>query len=218
MAEVTVDGWLRLDSLARYLGDVAEDDVADAGWDEPVGWVLRRSALVARRHPRFGDQLVLDTFCSGTAPRWAERTTTVADQGGDVLQGQALWVAVDPTSGRPRRLPDSFERLYGPAAGGRRASARLSLGPPDGPVEDLPWALRVVDLDLWGHVNNAVHWAAVEELLAAEGWRPSTAVMEHHDAIGPSADLRLAARRRPGGLDAWLLDGSRPLTSVRLER
>ena len=28
----------------------------------------------------------------------------------------------------------------------------------------MPWALRATDVDLHGHVNNAVYWQAVEEL------------------------------------------------------
>ena len=28
----------------------------------------------------------------------------------------------------------------------------------------MPWPLRATDVDIHGHVNNAVHWQAVEEL------------------------------------------------------
>jgi acyl-ACP thioesterase len=31
------------------------------------------------------------------------------------------------------------------------------------------WPLRATDLDVLGHVNNAVHWAAVEEVLRGRG-------------------------------------------------
>jgi len=40
--DVTPGGRLRLDALARYLQDVAEDDVADSGLAEPYGWLVRR--------------------------------------------------------------------------------------------------------------------------------------------------------------------------------
>jgi len=41
--DVAPSGRLRLDALARYLQDAAEDDLADAGWDEPYGWLLPTS-------------------------------------------------------------------------------------------------------------------------------------------------------------------------------
>jgi acyl-ACP thioesterase len=34
------------------------------------------------------------------------------------------------------------------------------------------WPLRATDVDLHGHVNNAVHWAAVEGLLGEIGVNP----------------------------------------------
>ena len=50
--DVTQGGRLRLDALARYLQDVAEDDVADSGFAEPYGWLVRRSAVTIRGWPR----------------------------------------------------------------------------------------------------------------------------------------------------------------------
>ena len=216
MGDVTPGGRLRLDALARYLGDVGEDDVADSGWDEPVGWVLRRCTVLVDRLPVLGQSLELDTFCSGTAPRWAERTTTVGDADGPALQARALWVAVDLDRGRPLRLGPDFADLYGPAAAGRQAIAKLSLpGPPAG-VESAPWPLRAVDLDLWGHANNAVHWAAVEEVLAGSGRVPADVLLEYHEPALPGGATRLAQRAEGEDLLLWLLDGDRRLATGRI--
>src|SRR5262245_38285165 len=84
--DVTVTGRLRLDALARYLQTVAEEDVADAGFDAPVVWLVRRCVVTIGRLPAMGERITLRTFCSGTGPRWAERTTTVAGRDGDLLQ------------------------------------------------------------------------------------------------------------------------------------
>ena len=43
--DATSRGRLRLDALARYLQDVAEDDVADAGLRDPQFWLLRRATV-----------------------------------------------------------------------------------------------------------------------------------------------------------------------------
>ena len=99
--DVTPSGRLRFDAFARYLQDAAEDDLADAGWDEPYGWLLRRCEVAVRYYPGFGQRVGLRTFCSATGPRWAERTTTLAGPDGDLMQARAVWVAVTRTEGRP---------------------------------------------------------------------------------------------------------------------
>lgn len=199
---------LRLDAVARYLQDVAEDDAAEAGLPASIGWVLRSTRVSVRRFPALGEQVELATFCSGTAARWAERTTTVAGDAGGLLQATSVWVAIDVTTGAPARLGDRFGEVYGPAAGGRRASARLVLeGPPDDARRDArPWPLRAVDLDVWGHANNAVAWAALEDAVDPGRYAPAFAEVEHHRAIEPGCRPVLAARHAGTSAAAWLLD------------
>ena len=130
-SEVTAAGRLRLDALARYLQDAAEDDLADSGWGEPYDWLVRRVSVAIGGYPARGDPLSLRTFCSATGPRWAERTTTVSRSGTDLMQAVAVWAAVGREDGRPVPLGPEFYRRYGDATGGRTVSARLSLpGPP----------------------------------------------------------------------------------------
>ena len=50
LGEADADGRLRLDAIARYLGDVAEDGVDDAGYDEHTGWLVRRTSMTMRCH------------------------------------------------------------------------------------------------------------------------------------------------------------------------
>jgi hypothetical protein len=101
--EVTPAGRLRLDAFARYLQDAAEDDVADTGWSAPYYWLLRRSSVAILGYPQLWDRVTLQTFCTGTGPRWAERTTTLAGPGGDLMQATAVWVAIG-RDGRPAGL------------------------------------------------------------------------------------------------------------------
>ncbi len=49
MTDVTPSGRLRLDAIARYLQEAAEDDVTDSGWDEPCDWLLRRAVTLRPR-------------------------------------------------------------------------------------------------------------------------------------------------------------------------
>ena len=73
---MTPGGRLRFDALDRYLQQAAEDDLADARWAEPYTWLVRRTAVAVRGYPAHGERVTLRSFCSGTGPRWAERTTT----------------------------------------------------------------------------------------------------------------------------------------------
>ena len=213
--EVTPAGRLRLDTLARYLQQAAEDDVSEAGWDSSYLWLLRRVALAVRGFPAHRERVSLRTYCSATGPRWAERTTTVSGTDGDLIQSTAIWVAVS-ADGRPVPLGESFQRVYGPSAGGRQVSARLSHPGLPGSAEGRPWPLRAADFDTAGHVNNAVHWAAVEDELVGLDWLPGRAELEYHRPILPGAEPELVTAREPGELRAWLRQGRQRLASAWL--
>ena len=214
--DVTPGGRLRFDALARYLQQAAEDDLADARWAGPYTWLVRRTAVAVRGYPAHGERVTLRTFCSGTGPRWAERTTTVAGPAGDLMQATAVWVAVDPAEGGPVPLGAAFQARYGPAAGGRRVSARLSHPGPPAAEAGRPWPLRSADFDTAGHVNNSIHWAAVEDVLPGLGWLPACAEIEYHRPILPGDEPRLVSAPGDGRLSVWLCGGQRRLASAVL--
>ncbi len=218
--DVTPSGRLRLDALARYLQTVAEDDVADAALAEPVVWLVRRCQLAVRALPAMGERLQIRTFCSGTGARWAERTTTLHGADGPLVQATAVWAAVSRDSGRPVPLSEAFLRSYGGAAAGRIVSARLSHDRDGNGTgnHSRDWPLRAADFDTAGHVNNAVHWAAVEDVLASADWLPTVAEMEYHRAIMPGCAPRLTVREGQRDTQVWLLDRDRLLASALLTR
>jgi acyl-ACP thioesterase len=217
--EVTPAGRLRLDSVARYLQEAAEDDLADAGWREPQIWLVRRTAVAVRAFPRLGQQVRLRTFCSATGLRWAERTTTLSGRDGDLIQATAVWAAVSRADGQPAVLGPQFHDLYDGAAEGRTVSARLVLPRPAADLAAEPWPLRATDFDPARHVNNAIHWAAVEDMLAGRDWLPDTAELEYHRPIAAGTVPRLAVSPDRDALRLWLLDaGGQRLASARLAR
>jgi hypothetical protein len=117
-----------------------------------------------------------------------------------------------------RQPRPGFERLYGEAAQGRRAPARLSHPAPDPAAEVTDWPLRASDFDTAGHVGNTVHWQAAEEVLATLGWLPSGAGMEYRRPVLPGCRPRLAVAAAPGRAGLWLLDGPELLASAQLIR
>jgi acyl-ACP thioesterase len=216
--DVTPAGRLRFDALARYLQQVAEDDLADAALEESYDWFVRKCAVTVHEFPSYDSKIWLDTFCSATGPRWAERTTTITGTGGELMQATAVWAAVTRTGGRPAELGPEFHRLYGAAAQGRVVSVRLSHPrPPAAPAGGI-WPLRASDFDTAGHVNNAIHWAAVEDVLAGLDWLPDGAELEYHRPVLPGCDPYLAASHEKDEVSLWLLDGPQRLASARLAR
>lgn len=197
---------LRLDAIARYLQDVAADDVADVAEVRADGaWVLRRTALAVGRLPRYGDDVELTTFCTGTGSMWAERRTTLTVGDHAVTDAVAIWVYVD-RAGRPARLGNWFFDHYGEAADGRKVSGRLSLPPPPDGVRTRAWSLRASDFDLLGHVNNAAYWYAVEDELArlAPERVPVSGVLEHRAAVEPDEPVELGSLLDGEQVSVWL--------------
>jgi len=213
LADVTAVGRLRLDALARYLQDVASDDVDDAGIRG--AWVLRRVVLALGDLPHLGDPVTLTTFCSGAGSRFAERRTTVETSDGAVAEAVALWVYVD-SAGRPVRLEPWFFDLYGEVAGGRAVSSRLRHPRPPDHAARRPWPLRVTDVDVLDHVNNAVSWAAVEDEVGRRhrGRRIRRAEMEYRGAVDLDDPIELRTEAEPQRLACWLTAGDEVKTST----
>ena len=214
LADVAPSGRARLDAIARWLQDAALADIVDSGLDGGGVWVLRRLRLCVERFPRFGAGLRVETFCSGTGALVAERRTTVRDGAGAAVEAVALWVHLDPGGAHPRPLPAGFEAVYGPSAAGRRVRARLrhpSAPPAGAPVT--AWRFRAADLDLAGHVNNAVYWQVLEEELVPAGLDPGRIDAEiEHRAAADAGDAQVAA----AGSMRWVSAGGEVVATIRV--
>lgn len=206
LGDVAPSGRARLDAIARYLQDIARDDSSQTDLENAMGWVVRRTLIEVHRAPTLEEWLDLATWCSGHGGRWAERRTEIRGERGAEVDSVTLWVHVDPATGRPMRLGERFFAIWGEAAGGRRVSARTALDPVPAPGSSTrTWPLRVSDLDVLGHMNNAAHWAAVEDAIGAAGPPPMLrAELEHGVGVEAHNDLVLHVATTEGGLDSWL--------------
>jgi len=164
LSDMDPTGRVRLDAVARYLQDAATDDVEETGWGAPEHlWVLRsiRIDVVA---PCLDDTRVeIATWASGfSALAAARRWLLVGDRGGRI-EVDSVWIHLGPDA-RPARIGEGFDP-YVEAGAGRRASTALTLPVPPSEAPRTKWPLRVTDLDVLGHVNNAAYWSAVEHRL-----------------------------------------------------
>ncbi len=207
LSDTTAAGRLRLDAAARYAQDIASDDVDDAGIDDGGRvWVVRRAAfdvVVPFGEDRFAD---VATWSGGLGPRWAGRRTTIAGDGGGRIEGETLWAYIDRETQRLARLPEAYSAVYGASPPAPSPRLELPRDPAAGAARR-PWPLRISDVDILGHVNNAVHWAAVEALLAEAGGadRRLRAMVEYRDALDVEDPVELAVEQGAGRVRAWFV-------------
>ncbi len=215
LGDVSPSGRLRLDAVARYLQDIANDDARDAQLPAFMSWVVRRTDLRVSAPCVFLDEATVTTWCSGAGSHWAERRYRITSPAGGLVDAATIWVAIDDATGRPVRLVEEFLGIYGEAMNARRVSARLALPAPPSDASAQSWAARFSDFDALGHVNNAIAWAIVEEVLSTRRELragPFEVRTEYGDGILPGANMRLVTsdvtRNNERGVDAWLtVDG-----------
>lgn len=191
LGDTTASGRLRLDAAARYLQDVAADDSADAALPAGRGWVLRRMNLEIARLPRLDTDLSVRTACSGVGGRWAERTTVIAGTApglDQLLRARAVWVSVDVETRAPVALAPEFFAVYGESVRDHRVSARLTHPRPPADAIRIPWPRRSSDIDVLGHINNAVYWVPIEDWLRARGATRTVARASIEFGAGVSED------------------------------
>jgi acyl-ACP thioesterase len=162
LGDCSPGGRLRLDAAARYLQDLSDDDTRDAGLAQ-MTWVVRRTVIDVLQFPAYLDEVDMVTWCSGLGSRWAERRV---DIGAGLMRSATLWVHLDDGTLRPAPPPSGFEAIFAPSTSGRSVSSRLTLDPPPGGLGLTPWPLRFTDFDVMDHVNNAIAFVLVEEVLA----------------------------------------------------
>jgi acyl-ACP thioesterase len=165
LADMDARGRLRLDAVARFLQDVAIDDVEETGWGAPDHlWFVRRIRADVLE-PFLADREVeLTTWCSGVAALAAGRRWSLHGDRGGRIEVDSVWIHLGPDQS-PQRI-EGFG-VYTEAAGDRRVSTKLLLPEPSAAAPRAAWALRSADVDLHGHLNNAAYWQAVEHHLGA---------------------------------------------------
>jgi acyl-ACP thioesterase len=219
LSDMDAHGRLRLDAVARYLQDVAIEDVEETGWGLPEHVWFIRHIRIAVLEPFLADrELELVTWCSGLAAIAAGRRWSLVGDRGGRTEVDSVWIHLGPDQ-RPARL-DGFD-VYAEATGGRTVSTRLELPDPEPDGHRVHWPLRSTDVDLHGHVNNAAYWHAVEARLEDVGIDPRRALLAKLDYRGPidaDDDVHLVETLSEGGINLGFVTAKGVRAVARVDR
>ena len=208
LSDRSEDGRLRLDAVARYLQDVATDDVDEAGWGAPAHlWVLRHIRIDVVAPLVDDDRVELETWCSGMAAVAAGRRMSLTGDRGGTIELDSVWIHLG-SDAKPARI-EGFG-VYAEATGGRVVSTRLELPQPARDGARTQWPLRMSDIDLLGHLNNAAYWQAVEHCALRGGpdlrW-PTRARLDYRYAVDLDEHVELLEASRDEELTVSFVAG-----------
>ena len=220
--DVYEDKRLRLDGVARYLQDIASDQVSSRG-DDVISpfWILRRTVIDVVRPVIWPTDVHLERWCSAMSTRWTTMRVKIdgaaaegaAGEGGagGLIETEAFWININPETGMPTRISDVLEQELLERTTEHRLRWRpiLTEAAPD--IEDVPFPLRFTDIDPMRHLNNTVYLHVVEELLAKTlelRSAPHRMVIEYLRPITLDAPVTVRSRLDERGLAVWfLVDG-----------
>lgn len=224
LADTDGDQILRLDAVARYLQDIGFEHL-DAVEDGDIhrGWVVRRTVIDMLKPISFGERVTLRRWCSALSSRWCNMRVQITGSKGGLVDTEGFLIHFGTESGMPARMTDRFMAPMLAATTEHRLRWQPALTEPLPAAEpgrsERAFPLRVTDIDLLDHVNNAVYLSAVEEVLAEHSDLKSGAhrvVMEYAKPLHSGDDVRLISQRTGPALDIWFVVDDQPRATARV--
>ncbi|MEI4741724.1 acyl-[acyl-carrier-protein] thioesterase [Rhodococcus erythropolis] len=223
--DVDQDMRVRLDSIARYLQDVANDNLAAStfGSSDPF-WLVRRTVIDVVEPISWPGTVLLERWCSALSTRWANmrvrmNATSEVDRlnpnprPAGLIETESFWINVNE-AGMPARISDGgFEYLSSMTSERRlRWKQMNSSVPPDphtaGTADDRLHILRATDFDPLRHMNNSAYWAVIEdELIGHPDLKnsPHRAVIEYLRPVAPHSRMTVRRSREGDRLSIWMI-------------
>ena len=120
LTDVDPRGRLRLDAVARFLQEIAIDDVDETGWGAPDHlWFVRRMRMDVLEPFLAARAVELVTWCSGLATVAAGRRWSLSGDRGGRIEVDSVWI-------HPRRRPTpGADHALRSLRRGRRQPARF---------------------------------------------------------------------------------------------
>lgn len=161
-------GELKIVSILNLLQDTASEHASDmgvSGFDlarENLAWVIARYQIEIKASPAWREEIAIETWRTPINNLYELRQFKISDHNAlEIVTARAFWVMVKKANSRPVRLSRYMPACYlaqkttqdTPPFKKLREAARVDF--------ELPFKVRMHDLDLNGHVNNAIYleWA-----------------------------------------------------------
>jgi acyl-ACP thioesterase len=206
VGDIDREGRLRFDAACRHIQDIGQDHLRELGFEEthPL-WIVRRTMIDLIRPIEFQDMLRLRRWCSGTSNRWCEMRVRIdGRRGRGLMESEAFWININRETQGPARIADDFiEGLRRTTEVDRlRWQAYLKAGGRDDATEIRDYPVRVSDIDLFDHMNNAVYWTVIEDYLFSHPEllrAPLRVTIEHDAAVALGDKLQILVHVHPAG-------------------
>ncbi|WP_298440662.1 acyl-ACP thioesterase domain-containing protein [Gordonia sp. (in: high G+C Gram-positive bacteria)] len=218
---------VRLDGLARYLQDVANDniDMTDFDGSDPF-WIVRRTVIDVLQPITWPADFHAERWCGALSTRWTDmrvRLTSTSETNrfnpeprpNGLIESVGFWINVND-QGMPSRISDEALKILSEMTDEHRLRWK-SLNPEQAPAADeveLPdreHVLRSTDFDPFRHLNNAAYLEAIEDELVDHPDlldAPHRLVIEYLRPITPGTPITLRRKRINDCLYVWMLIGS----------
>jgi acyl-ACP thioesterase len=118
-------------------------------------WVLSRLSIQMEEYPRWGDQIKVKTWLTGTGRLFALRKFSIADSKGKMIgEANSAWLVLDLESRKPQKIGPVFKHIEHLFDGLPPAEEPPKIPIPVHPREEKSYTVRYSDIDMHHHVNN----------------------------------------------------------------
>ncbi|MFT4201046.1 acyl-[acyl-carrier-protein] thioesterase [Gordonia sp. (in: high G+C Gram-positive bacteria)] len=220
--DVDQDMRVRLDSAARYLQDIANDniDATDLTQSDPF-WIVRRTIVDVIRPFSWPGTVTAERWCGAASTRWTNMRVTMTaehetnlfnpdEREPGLIETEGFWINVND-QGMPSRISDEALELLSSMTDEHRLRWKAmnpEKAPESGSAPDREHVLRATDFDPFKHLNNAAYLEVLEdelldhpELVAG----PHRMIIEYMRPIQPGAKLTIRRLLDEDSLTLWML-------------
>lgn len=161
-------GKLKIVSILNFLQDAASEHASTMGVsgfdlaEKDLAWVIVRYQIEIKNSPAWREEIQIETWRTPLKNLYELRQFRITGSNTlEVLTARALWVMIRRKNNRPVRLSRYMPDRFLKEETTEEAPRFETLKPPLRTDFELSFKVRMHDLDLNGHVNNAIYleWA-----------------------------------------------------------
>jgi len=175
-------------SIMNFLQDAASEHASAmgvSGFDlarKNLAWVISRYQIEIKKRPSWKDQIQIETWRSPIKNLYELRQFRIVNgSNGEIVTARACWVMIKKVNNRPVRLSSYLSGKYLEENLTSTMDIFQDLKKPVNVDFELPFRIRMQDLDLNGHVNNAIYVGWAIETVPEDFYRKQRP--EHIDVI-----------------------------------